>query len=205
MQRSSGRDREAREREILAAAKEELAAVGFQGFGVNAVARRAGCDKQLIYRYFDGLEGLVDAIGADLGSWVADRLAPLEALGPPASYGELVERLLLGYLHALRQDPLMQRIIAWEIADSSPHVRRLTEVRSRALAQWVAGTRGALVPPPGLDAPAMNALLIAAVQHVVLAAAQSGQFAGVDLTTDDGFERIRVMIRRIVRGLAGEP
>lgn len=198
-----GRNREATRDAILLAARDLLAAEGFQGFGVNAIARRAGCDKQLVYRYFGGLEGLVDAIGADLAGWVEDRLAPIAALGRPASYAELMENLALGFLHALRTDPLVQKILAWELSDASPHVRRLTEARSRALAAWLARERGPLQPPAGLDAAAMNAILIAAIQQMVLSAAATGQCAGMPLAAEADWERPRQMLRRIIRALAG--
>ena len=79
------RDREATERSLVEAAKHVLAEEGFQSFGVNAIARQAGCDKQLIYRYFAGLEGLADAIGADLAAKVEHDLEPLSAARKPAS------------------------------------------------------------------------------------------------------------------------
>jgi AcrR family transcriptional regulator len=94
------RDRSATERAILAAAKGLLAEEGFQNFGINAVARRAGCDKQLIYRYYGGLDGLVEAIGTDLGTWVKDRI-PEDAGGMfLLTYGDLMERLSLLHLDA---------------------------------------------------------------------------------------------------------
>ncbi|MGO8006011.1 TetR/AcrR family transcriptional regulator, partial [Rhizobium ruizarguesonis] len=77
---------------------------------IHAVARRAGCDKQLIYRYYGGLEGLVEAIGTDLGTWVKDRI-PEEAGGMfLLTYGDLMERLSLLLLDALRNDTLMRSI-----------------------------------------------------------------------------------------------
>jgi AcrR family transcriptional regulator len=94
------RDRGATEKAILAAAKALLAQEGFQNFGINAVARGAGCDKQLIYRYYGGLNGLVDAIGADLGTWVKDRI-PEDTGGMfLLTYGDLMERLSLLFLQA---------------------------------------------------------------------------------------------------------
>ncbi|MGO8189834.1 TetR family transcriptional regulator, partial [Rhizobium leguminosarum] len=88
---------------------------GFQNFGINAVARRAGCDKQLIYRYYVGLDGLVEAIGADLGTWVKDRI-PEDAGGMfLLTYGDLMERLSLLLLDALRDDPLMRRILTCSV------------------------------------------------------------------------------------------
>lgn len=193
------RGRAATEAAILRAARGLLAERGFSGLGVNALARRAGCDKQLIYRHFGGLEGLIDRVGADLTGWVERALVPLDALGRLESYAELVERLLIGYLQALRDDPVMQRVVAWELSDPSPMVRRLGEARSRGLSAWVARQRGDLAPPAGLDAPAVNALLIAAVQHVVLAAGISGSFAGLALASEEEWDRLRGAMRLVVR------
>ena len=195
------RDRGRTETAILAAARAVLAEAGFQGFGVNAVARRAGCDKQLIYRYFGGIDGLVDGIGADLGGWLSDRLAAPQP--PPADYAALAERLILGFLDALRHDQLVQKIIAWELSEPSPLVARLTAARSTAIGVWFARARGELVPPPGIDGAAINTLLIAAVQQLVLSASAIGGFAGVPLASDADWERIRAAVRLIVRRLYG--
>jgi AcrR family transcriptional regulator len=189
---------------ILAAAKDQLADQGFAEFGVNAVARRAKCDKQLVYRYFGGLDGLVDAIGDDLAAWVMDRLSQGGDLPPTESYGTRLEQLLLRYLGALRTDPLMQRIIAWEASDASPHVLRLAEARGRALAFWLAKMRGPLTPQPGLDAPALNAILIAAIQHLVLCSTTTGRFVGVPLASDADWDRIKTMLIRVIHTLHTE-
>ena len=186
---------------ILAAAKDQLADQGFAEFGVNAVARRAKCDKQLVYRYFGGLDGLVDAIGDDLAAWITDRLSQGGDLPQTESYGTRLEQLLLRYLDALRADPLMQRIIAWEASDASPHVLRLAESRGRALGQWVAKVRGPLMPPPGLDAPALNAILIAAIQHLVLCSTTTGRFVGVPLASDADWDRVKTMLTRVIRAM----
>ena len=198
---SRGRDRAATERAILEAARAILVEQGFAGLGVNAVARRAACDKQLIYRYFGGIDGLVERIGEDLADWVERSLAPLSALGPPESYADLIERLLLGYLQALRDEPIMQRIVAWEVADPSPMVRRLAEARSRGLVDWMRRQKGTFAPPSGVDAPAVNALLIASVQHMVLASGIAGGFGGLSLASEADWDRLRIALRQTVRRL----
>jgi AcrR family transcriptional regulator len=197
------RDRDATEHAILEAAKAVLAEGGFQDFGVNAVARRAACDKQLIYRYFGGLDGLLDRIGAELADWMNRSLRPLAALGRPASYAELAERLMLGFLEALRASPLVQRIAAWELSENSPRTRRLAAARSKAMTDWVRDVRGDLAPPAGVDAAAANALLIAAIQHLVLASATTGQFSGLALRSEADWERVRETVRRAARALYG--
>jgi AcrR family transcriptional regulator len=197
------RNRASTERSIFVAARELLAEQGFQGFGINAVARRAGCDKQLIYRYFGGLDGLIDAIGADLGTWVKDRIP--EDLGGAflLTYGDLMERLAILFMEALRDDPLVCKIIAWEVSKDTPQVRRLSEARAKALAKWLDKMRGSLAPPKGVDATTTNALLFAAIQHMVISAAVGGQFAGVALKSAKDWDKVATAVRRLVRAIYG--
>ncbi len=195
------RNRDETRRAILTAAQALLADAGFSGFGVNALARRSGFDKQLIYRYFGGLDGLVDALGESLAGWVATHLTPALAQDTGPGYGDLVEAVMLAYLDALRGDSLMQKLVAWELSDPSPQVRRLSDQRARALGELVARLRGDRQPAPGLDAPALNAILIAAIQHLVLTAATSGRFSGLALATDEDWDRAKAMLGRIIRAL----
>ncbi|MBB5572214.1 MULTISPECIES: TetR/AcrR family transcriptional regulator [Rhizobium] len=197
------RNRAATEQAILDAAKRLLAEEGFQNFGINAVARGAGCDKQLIYRYYGGLDGLVEAIGTDLGGWVQDRIPDDTGGMFLLTYGDLMERLALLFLDALRADPLMRRIVAWEVSENTEQVRRLSEARSKALAGWIERMRGSLTPPKGIDTVAVNAMIFAAIQHLVLSATISGQCAGLALKTAKDWEKAATALKRIVRGVYG--
>ncbi|MGV3551857.1 TetR/AcrR family transcriptional regulator [Rhizobium sp.] len=195
------RDRGATSARILKAAIELLAEEGFQNFGVNAVARRAGCDKQLIYRYYGGMDGLVEAIGVDLARWLEEKM-PLEAgQGFMLTYGDLVEHMMMLFLRALRDDPLTRRIIAWEVSENSPQVRQLSEARSRALGVWMEKVRGKMPPPKGIDHLAINALLLASIQHVVLAGSSAGRFAGLELATPKDWDRVAQTVKKLVRGV----
>lgn len=195
------RDRARTEEAIIAAARDVLADHGFQGFGINAIARRAGCDKQLLYRYYGGVDGLADAIGNDVANGLGRKLTDQTGDSVPDSYAVLIEKLVLGFIEVLRTDSLLQRIIAWEVSEPSPMVVRFAAARSIVLRQWVERQRGELVPPDGLDAPAINAVLIAAAQHLVLSGTAIGGFAGLDLSNDEGWARIRDSVRHLVRAV----
>lgn len=195
------RNRDETRASILAAAQVLLADEGFSGFGVNALARKSGFDKQLIYRYFGGLDGLVDALGDALAGWVATQIAPAVAADIGPGYGDLVEAVMLAYLDALRGDSLMQKLVAWELSDPSPHVKRLSDQRARAMGELVQRLRGDRQPARDLDAPALNAMLVAAIQHLVLAGATSGRFSGLALASDADWDRAKAMLSRIVRAL----
>lgn len=197
------RNRAGTEKAIFIAAKSLLAEEGFQGFGINAVARRAGCDKQLIYRYYGGLDGLIEAIGTDLGSWVQDKI-PQDTGGMfLLTYGDLMEKLSIYFMEALRDDPLVCKIVAWEVSQDTPQVRRLSEARTKALGKWLERMRGSLTPPKGVDVATTNALLFASIQHLVISAAVSGQFAGVPLKSEKDWDKVGAAIRRLVRAIYG--
>lgn len=197
------RNRANTERAIFLAARGLLSEHGFQGFGINAVARRAGCDKQLIYRYYGGLDGLLDAIGEELGSWVNDKI-PQDTGGMfVLTYGDLMEKLSMYFMEALRDDPLVCRIVAWEVSQDTPQVRRLSESRMKALGKWLERMQGSLKPPKGVDTATTNALLFASIQHLVISASVSGQFAGVALKTEKDWEKVAAAVRRLVRAIYG--
>jgi hypothetical protein len=145
----------------------------------------------------------VEAIGADLGTWVKDRI-PEDTGGMfLLTYGDLMERMALLFLQALRDDPLVRRIVAWEVSENTEQVRRLSEARSKALANWLERMRGSLTPPKGVDAVAINAILIAAIQHLVLSSSAGGQCAGLALKSVKDWDKAATALKRIVRGVYG--
>lgn len=192
------RNRAATENAILDAARAILAAEGFAGFGINAIARRAGCDKQLIYRYFGGLDGLAEEIGAEFGEEMAASLAPL-AEPKPKTYAEMVERLVLGLADLLRGDHALQQIAAWEAAAPSPLVDRVGAARAVELNRWIEGVAAGLEPPADVDAPAINAALIAAAQSFATYGGALGAFAGLPLESDAHWRRARSALSALVR------
>ncbi|WP_439534575.1 TetR/AcrR family transcriptional regulator [Polymorphobacter sp.] len=192
-----GRDRSRTELAIIAAARAVLVEKGFGGWGVNAIARAAGCDKQLIYRYFGGLDGLAEALGIELAEDIERALA-VAPVPHVASYGELVAALIDAQVEMLRNHRVMQRIIAWELSEANALTRAFAEARSRALIGWLARIKGGFTPPSGVDAPAVNAVLIAAVQQMVLSSVSIGGFAGMPLESPADWERLRSTIRSLV-------
>lgn len=119
------------------------------------------------------------------------------------TYGDLMEKLALYFMDALRADPLVCKIIAWEVSENSPQVRQLSKRVQKSLAKWLERMRGSLEAPKGVDTAAVNAVLFAAIQHLVISAAASGQFAGVPLKSTKDWEKVATAVKRLVRGVYG--
>ncbi|MEN9786966.1 MAG: hypothetical protein RLZZ299_2230 [Pseudomonadota bacterium] len=94
---------------LLRAAGDAFAREGFAGARVDAIARDAGCNKQLVYHYFGDKAGLYEAVVRDV---LATR-PPLGAL-TRESIGPQIDRILEEELPARRS---WLRMLAWEALD----------------------------------------------------------------------------------------
>lgn len=199
MTEPDARSRSGTEARLVDAAGEVLIREGFQSFGVNAVAREAGCDKQLIYRYFGGLDGLVTALAAREGEALAAALDAHAPAGPASDYAGLIGGLVLTYLDTLTDRPAAQTLVLWELSAPSPALAGFARARSKMLAGWIARRQGRLSPPDGVDALAVNALLIALVHQIVLArrASQTGRTPSAQ--QDEAWARARAALSHMVR------
>ena len=197
------RDRVARGQTIVAAAKDILSESGFADFGINSIARRAGCDKQLIYRYFDGLEGLADVIGTDIADELSAELEGFTRQEAPKTYAAWVERLAVGLLGLFRSNRIIQKIAAWELASPSSLTAIMAAARAKRLNAWMVGLRGTLKPPEGLDTGALNAIIIGAVQHLAMSASAFQSQAGMQLETEADWQRAEAALLHIVRRTYG--
>lgn len=190
------RDRVATEAAIVSAAERLLLRDGWTSLNVNTLAAEAGVDRKLIYRYFEGVDGVVERLAARLDLWLGGTLAaqpPITA----TSYRAFAREMLLGYLRALRANPLILRLVAWELSQDTPLLRRLEASRSAVLQRWTASRRPNLPLPQGVDVVALNVVFLAAVQHLALAAATRDRFAGVTLD-ETGWLRIEAAIDRLL-------
>ncbi|WP_309397631.1 TetR/AcrR family transcriptional regulator [Cerasicoccus maritimus] len=141
------RNRQQTEKRIVDAAIGLLAEEGFQSFGVNAVAARAGVDKVLIYRYFSGLDGLLEFIGKT------------EVLFPSAAamLDSDLPSFYRNFCRALADNPLGACVQNWERVADNP----LTQSYRRQRDQFWQDARELLKPQD--DAAASLLSLLAAV------------------------------------------
>ncbi len=196
------RDSAATTQHIAATAVKLLTEKGFTALGVNAIATAAGVDKQLIYYYFGGLDGLIRYLGSELSLWLGTPLEPI----PGEPYAAASNRLLMEYIDALRKNKLVLRLLAWELVEPSEVLTELEITRSKAMVGWVTALRSSAQPAPqDLDAPAINALLLAGLHYLALREQSVGTFAGMDIRSEEGHARIAKAVALITGAVYQTP
>jgi TetR/AcrR family transcriptional regulator len=197
----AGRERNpdrSRER-LLAAAVEEFSAKGFAGARVEAIAQRAGLNKQLISHYFGGKDGLYRAVTAERRARLAGELAELTA-----GVGESLTRLF----DWARRDPLWLRTQLWEALEGDERPIGADDDR-RALYQdrvrWLSAeqARGAL--PSGLDPDLLYLSLIGATMYPLLLPHVCRMVTGEDPTAAPFVDRYERHLMALTAALGGGP
>lgn len=108
------------EKKIYHAFLEVLREKGPQGIGINAIAKQAGVSKELIYRYFGGIKGLL-LLFAKKGDFFKSLLAidqkkdPIENLKTFTKEGT----------KELRENILAQEILRWQVLENNENTKEL--------------------------------------------------------------------------------
>jgi TetR/AcrR family transcriptional regulator len=185
------RDAERTRQALLDAARAEFAAKGLAGARVEAIARRAGVNKQLISYYFGGKQGLYDAI---LAAWSAQEE---ELTDPDISLADLVVR----YLQVGHGQPDLQRLFLRESQDQGiddvayePQAPELADLRARQEGGEIA---------PELDPAFVLLLLQSAVVAGAVFPGDVKRLLGMDPASPEYLEHATAQLRLVVERLRG--
>ena len=192
----AGRDRAATEKLILAAVGEVLARDGFGGIGVNAIAKHAGVDKVLIYRYFGGLPELLKAWGDSGRFWpdLEELLGPEphEFLALPAP--ERFARFFEHFIDGLRERPLTLEILAAEVVERN-ELTAILEAEREAWGEDAARLLGGAEFSRLPELRGITLLLIAGVQYLLLRSRKIRVFGGLNIQSDAGWAALKAAVR----------
>ncbi len=163
------RSREQTRQRILQAVSSLLLEQGFPSIGINAVARKAGCDKVLIYRYFGGLDGLLEEFAGQNDLWWQVEEIITESPGhcDDLPLNDYLQTLLGRYVEALESRPLTLEIMAWEMSEENNLTRELQRIRSERGMLLVKRVRE-LYHQPTVDIGGTLGVFGAAVNYLVI-------------------------------------
>jgi AcrR family transcriptional regulator len=191
------RDQAATRELLITAVGTLLARQGFTALGVNAVAKEAGVDKVLIYRYFGGLPELLLQFGSSGEFWPSvDELTggEVETL-QQMPLTQSVPMVMRNYIRALRSRPLTREILAWESIERNELTRMLEEIREKVSRELFQAVR---IDPEKYPAVlAVTTLLAAAVNYLVIRSRTIQHFNAIDIASDDGWETLEQTVATI--------
>jgi AcrR family transcriptional regulator len=193
------RSKEETKSRILQAVGRLLAESGFSSLGINAIAREAGVDKVLIYRYFTDLPTLLQAFGQE-GDYLSPIIIPPE-LENAESLTDGLFHLLTYFQKELQERPITQEIMRWELTENNELIRELIAVRYKVSGERLKFLDDKFGIPPDPDMTTITTILGAGIIYLILRSKISPAFAGLDFSTAEGWERIDAAISTILHAV----
>lgn len=193
----AARKKEATKAGLLQAFEAVLTEDGIAAVGVNAVAKRAGVGKPLIYKYFGSFDGLVTAWAAQSKIWGQDEdVFSALAKEPDADPMSIIREALAHSATELRSKPVALQIMAQALLGES-----LLSPGLEAAKQDSGKHHQALYQEGGVfDDPNSSALLLvmyAASQYLALRSLAQPNFNGIALDTEDGWSQMMTMMKTV--------
>lgn len=176
-----------------------LAEEGMAALNVEAVARRAGFNKALVYRCFGGINGLLAAFAGSDGFLPDQRELgqglPADPLAMPPRRRLAI--VLKNYARALRRRPATVQILLHASASSAPPARAL-EAGRRPRIMEIREALGLTDEATGLDMDALMALFLSAFTMLV-----AREERAVDITRAEHAEMFWKRIEAVIDTLCG--
>jgi len=198
------RDRARPSERILEAVGKELGKNGFQGLGVNAIARRARIDKALIYRYFGGLDELLRAYAESEHHWPSLLVIADEVREVDLTPAQFARHVVFGFMTAVRKNSILQEIMRWELSQKSTIADVLAERRERdATALLELAAKRFASAPKFVDVPAVSAVLVAGLTLLLLRSQTYPEYNGIPIATPEGWSRLERAVEAMLGGVFG--
>ncbi|MCP3924998.1 MAG: TetR/AcrR family transcriptional regulator [Desulfobacterales bacterium] len=177
-----------------------LSKYGFKGLGINKVAREAGVDKVLIYRYFGGLPELLKEYSLSIDFWPSLK----EILGDDPEFvktlksDEQVAYFFKKFLAALRRRPITQDILALEVLERNELTKQLEYIRIRTALEYFEHIDQI---PDDKNLSAIVVLMGGAINYLIIRSRITTSVGGIDLESEKGWDSINDGIDLLLKGI----
>ena len=185
MEKRKERDRDNTEERLIDAVGELIVEVGFENLGINQVAKQAGFSKNLIYRYFDSLDGLIYAYMKKHDFWLNTSLEQPDISDIKGYLKAFYRREIAEY----RGNIVLKRLKRWELSSDKDFVVEIRAQREKNGVQFMEMMSGfAKIDKEQLQA--VSTLMDAGISYLAIFEDNCRMYNGIDIQSDKGWEQI---------------
>lgn len=194
------RDKNLTRRKILDALEQILMREQCSKIGINAIAKEAGVDKVMVYRYFGSMDKLLIAFAEDREIWPALELLlkKREETDSKTDLHDLMAVYLVNYLAELRRDQMLKDIQRWAMVNKNALTQSIESDREKQAKNLLNQLPFNQNANPNFDIGSIIALLHAGITYLVLCAKNSDYYLGVDLKSARGWKKIENAINELI-------
>ncbi|WP_171742265.1 TetR/AcrR family transcriptional regulator [Spirosoma taeanense] len=180
---------------IVEALEEVIAERGLEGVGVNRVAEKANVSKVLIYRYFGGMEGLLEyyvkmgKLFPVFNPAVLDQIRPLH----DSDVARIWYRQVIQTYRYFRTFKAAREILKASVIENDS----IAETTARAQDEEMTRLVEQLSFVKGADTQAISAIILGAMSYLTILAQNDRTMISIDLRSEEGWKRIENAVKAI--------
>jgi len=203
------RDKDQTRQALILAVGTVIAKDGYTKTGVSKVAREAGVDKALVYRYFGGFSQLLQAYAENTDIWwTVDDMMGEHLPGPrEESLAAWLSLIFERHVDFLNHHPVILELLTWEMAERNAltiALEYVREQRSLALMKRLLARFGQTGRHNMVHYGPIMAMLSAAGNYLAARGRYVQNFNGLDLGSDRGWQQLFQAVETMLRGIVQE-
>jgi len=181
------KDRAATEDKIYEAFLDILKKEGPQGVGINAIAKKASVSKELIYRYFGGMKGLLLRFAQK-----GDFFKSLQTIDEKKDSIENLKGFIKEGTKELRENVLTQEILRWQLIENNENTKSLFKYFNAQIGNTFT------INEKDESLNAAFQLMIGGYVYFTLLSKFNKTFIATDLTSEDTWENFDDAIAKTI-------
>ncbi|MBO0951020.1 TetR/AcrR family transcriptional regulator [Fibrella forsythiae] len=196
------RDRVRTEQRLIDAVHELVIEGGFEQVRINRVSQRARVNKILIYRYFGGLDGLINAYYQKYQPVVTAPPIDLEKLSGATldEFFQACSNFILAEFRLLRTNPQAQEFLRNDLINNQNGATNLVAFQKEEQIRVMIEKLGELIQSK--YGRSFAAIIISGMTMLTFMAHDKRTVMGIDMGTDAGWNEIEAAIERIFYGVS---
>ncbi|MBE8715138.1 TetR/AcrR family transcriptional regulator [Sphingobacterium hungaricum] len=174
---------------------------GYTKLGINRIAKVAGVDKKLIYRYYGNLDELIASYFRQRDFWsqseVDEKLN--EIPNQFEDFGESVAKnFLIQLMDYLDSNVEAQKILVWGLSEENDFIKKLSYERELISTEYFKLT-DPFFEKSDIDLRASYAILLAGVYYLILHTnSTGGTFCELDLQKQEDKDRVKRSLEKLL-------
>jgi len=174
---------------------------GYRHLTATNIAKAAGLDRRLITLYFGTIDNLIETYIRGKDYWIAATgdISSIMNKNEGENTQEILDHILQQQLKYFSENEEMQKIVLWQISESTQLMKEITEQRE-LMSQSFFKLADQELDGRNIDLRAISALLVAGIYYLVLHTKSTDvTFCEIDLRTSSGMDRIHKAISQILK------
>lgn len=196
------RDKSRTKAKMINAVGKVLQAKGYENLNAATIARAAGVDKKLVWTYFGSVDNLIEEYINLKAFWTlgVPNSVITKIIENPDKVGEIeTAELLDEYFDTFNQNIALQKVVHWEMGQSTKLLRKVADKREMVGEQLFSLVDNKFKDSE-VDIRATIALLLGGIYYLNLHANTNGStVCGIDINEEEGKERIKKTMQEIIK------